>query len=132
MFPEQIDEHRGVGFLSYLFVVILVTVTLIVLSVSGSLETRRRERVQRSVVEKTNAALEKYVKELVGQRMQLAKDNWSEAIRFFIVDHVRPVLSREELVFFHENFAAIALAVERAIEAVDQTAEASPAQSAPV
>jgi hypothetical protein len=118
--------------LSYLFVVILMTLTLIVLSVSGSLETRRRERVQRSVVEKTNAALEKYVKELVGQRMQLAKDNWSEAIRFFIVDHVRPVLSREELVFFHENFAAIALAVERAIEAVDQTAEASPAQSAPV
>ena len=43
------------------------------------------------------------------------------------------MLSREELAFLHENFAAMALAVERAIEAVmdGQIAADSPADLAP-
>ena len=105
--------------MSNLIVVILAAIALIVLSVSGALETRRRERVQRSVVEKTNSALEKHFKTLVEQRTRLAKDKWSEVVRYFMIDHVRSLLSREERVFFHSNFAAVALAVERAIEAVD-------------
>lgn len=45
------------------------------------------------------------------------QEKWSEEIRYFLLDHLRPALSREELDFLHENFAALALAVERALEA---------------
>jgi hypothetical protein len=88
----------------------------------GTLEARRREYIQRSVVEKTNSALEGHFKTLAGQRTQLAEDEWSEVVRNFVLDHVRPLLSREERAFFHRNFAAVALAVERAIKAVDSDA----------
>jgi hypothetical protein len=42
------------------------------------------------------------------QRTQLAKDKWSEVVRNFVLDHARPLLSREEQAFFHSNFAAVA------------------------
>jgi hypothetical protein len=107
------------GILTNLFVVILVAAALIGLIISGALETRRRGRIQRSVVEKINSALEKHFDALTEQRTQLSKDRWSETVRYFLIDHVRPLLSQEELLFFHSNFAAVALAVERAVEAVD-------------
>ena len=88
--------------MSNLIVVILMAVALIVLSVSGALETRNAS-ASKGALSKRQTALEKHVKTLVEQRTQLAKDNWSEAIRLFIIDHVRPLLSREELVVFHRT-----------------------------
>jgi hypothetical protein len=96
-----------------------MTAALIGLIISAALETQRRERIQKSVVEKTNSALERHLKALTKQRTQLSKDRWSETVRYFITVHVRPLLSQEERVFFHKNFAAVALAVERAVETVD-------------
>ena len=100
-----------------LFVVVLITVILIALAVSKALETSRRDRIYRSVIDKTNAALERHFAVLAEKRTRLAHEKWSEEIRYFLLDHVRPVLSREELDFLHENFANVALAVERAFEA---------------
>ena len=118
--------------MSNLFVVLTV-VTLIALTISGGLETRKRDRIKKCVIEKTNGVLEKHFKVLSEKRIQLTKEKWSEEIRYFVLDHVRPLLSREELGFLHENFAAAALAVERAIEAVmgHQIAAVSPADVAP-
>jgi hypothetical protein len=107
------------GILTNLFVVILMAAALIGLIISAALETRRSERIQRSVVEKINSALEDQFNTLGEQRTLLAKDKWSELVRYFMIDHVRPLLSQEERVFFHKNFAAVALAVERAVKAVD-------------
>ena len=98
------------------FVVVLAGVILIASTVSAWLETRRRDRIKRSFLEKANAAIEKHFITLTGKRTQLAQEKWSEEIRYFLLDHIRPALSREELVFFHENFAALALAIERAVQ----------------
>ena len=103
--------------MSDFFVVPLMMVVLIGWNI-GTLETRRRECIQRGLVEKTNRALEGHFKTLAGQRTQLAEDEWSEVVRNFVLEYVRPLLSREERAFFHSNFAAVALAVERAIKAV--------------
>jgi hypothetical protein len=102
--------------LSNPFVVVLTGVILTALTVSAWLETRKRDRIKRSVLEKTNAAIEKHFMTLAGTRTQLVQEKWSEEIRYFMLDHLRPALSREELTFFHENFAALALAIERAVE----------------
>jgi hypothetical protein len=104
--------------MSNLFVALLITVILIALAVSKALETSRRDRIYRSVIDKTNAALERHSAALAEKRTQLAHEKWSEEIRYFLLDHVRPVFSREELDFLHQNFANLALAVERAFEAV--------------
>jgi hypothetical protein len=102
--------------LSNPFVVVLTGVILIALRVSEWLETRRHDRIKRSVLEKTNAAIEKHFTTLAAKRTELVREKWSEEIRYFMLDHVRPALSREELGFFHENFTALALAIERAVE----------------
>jgi hypothetical protein len=88
------------GILTSLFVVTLMAAALIGLIISGALETRRRERIQKGVVEKTNSALEKHFDALTEQRTQLSKDKWPELVRYFIIDHVRPLLSQDELLFF--------------------------------
>ena len=118
--------------MSNLFVVLTV-VTLIALTVSERLETRKRGRIKKCVIEKTNGVLEKHFKVLSEKRFQQTREKWSEEIRYFVLDHVRPVLSREELRFLHENFAAVALAVERTVEAVmgHQIAADLPADIAP-
>ena len=71
------------------------------------LETRKRDHIKNCVIQKTNAAIEK----------TFIQEKWPEEIRYFLLDHLRPALSREELDFLRENFAALALAVERALEA---------------
>ncbi len=59
-------------------------------------------------------------------------ERWSEEIRYFLIDHLRPMLTREELDFFHKNFAALAVAIEKAIEAamLDQKRASSSANTA--
>lgn len=98
------------------FVVFLISLILIALTVSNWLETRKRDRVKRSVLEKTNAAIEKRFTTLARIRTQLAQEKWSEEIRYFMLEDLRPALSQQELDFFHENFAALALAIEKAVE----------------
>lgn len=112
--------------MSNLYVVVLIAGMLIVLAVSEGLETRRRDRIKRSVIEKTNAVIERQVAMLARKRMQLVQEKWSEEIRYFLIDHLRPILSREELDFFHENFAALTTATERALDKamLDQKAAA--------
>jgi hypothetical protein len=102
--------------LSNAFVVVLTGIILIAFRVSEWLAIRRGNRIKRSVLEKTNAAIEKHFATLARKRTQLAQQKWSEEIRYFMLDDVRPTLTREELDFFHENFAALAVAIERAID----------------
>jgi hypothetical protein len=104
--------------LSNPFVIVLTGIILIALRVSERLETRRRDRIKRSVLEETNAAIEKQFTALATKRTELVQEKWSEEIRFFMLDHIRPGLSREELGFFHENFAVLAVAIERAVDNV--------------
>jgi hypothetical protein len=101
----------------------MTALILIALVVSTRLEVRRRERIQRSVIEKMEAAIEKRFITLTEKRTRLVQEEWSEEIRYFLIDQLRPSLSREERYFLHENFAALALAIERAVEAamIDQT-----------
>jgi hypothetical protein len=102
--------------LSNAFVLVLTGVILIAFRISEWLAIRRGDGIKRSVLEKTNAAIEKHLATLHRKRTHLVQQKWSEEIRYFMLDYVRPTLSREELGFFHENFAALAAAIEKAIE----------------
>ena len=80
--------------MSNLFVVLTV-IALIALTVSGRLQTRKRDRIKRCVIEKTNSILEKNFEALSEKRIQLTKEKWSEEVRYFVLDHVRPALSEK-------------------------------------
>jgi hypothetical protein len=99
------------------FLVFVTTIILIVMVVSTYRETRRREGIERSVVEKGITALGKHLTTLARQRTRLVGEKWSEEIRYFLIDHLRPTLSPEERNFLHDNFMALAKAIEGAIDA---------------
>ena len=111
------------------YLVIVTAVILIAVVVSTYLETRRHERIERSVVEKAMAAVGKHLTALTRQRTRLVREKWSEEIRYFLIDYLRPTLSSEERNFLHENFLALAIAIERAIddEMLDQNTPRSSA-----
>ena len=99
------------------YLVFVTAVVLIAVVVSTYLETRRHERIERSVIEKAIAAVGKHLITLTRQRTRLVGEKWSEEIRYFLIDYLRPTLSSEERNFLHENFLALAIAIERAIDA---------------
>jgi hypothetical protein len=116
---EMLPAHskRGRNSLLNAYLVIVTAVILIAVVVSTYLETRRRERIERSVIEKAIATVGMQLPTLAQQRTRLVQEKWSEEIRYFLVDYLRPTLSSEELNFLHENFLALAAAIERAIDA---------------
>ena len=91
-------DHSALARVSNPFVVVFTGVFLIALTVSEWPDTRRGDRIKRSVLAKTNAAIEKHFMTLAAKRTQLAREKWSE------VDHIQPALSPEELNFLHEEF----------------------------
>jgi hypothetical protein len=111
------------------YLVFVTAVVLIALVVSTYQETQRRKRIERSVIEKAIAAIGMQLTTLAQQRTRLVQEKWSEEIRYFLIDHLRPTLSSEERNFLHENFLALAAAIERAIDAemLDQNTPTSTA-----
>ena len=99
------------------YLVIVTAVVLIAVVVSTYLETRRRERIERSVIEKAIAAVGMQLTTLAQQRTRLVQEKWSEEIRYLLIDYLRPTLSSEERNFLHENFLALAASIEAAIDA---------------
>lgn len=96
-------SKRGRNSLLNAYLVIVTAVILIAVVVSTYLETRRRERIERSVIEKAIATVGMQLPTLAQQRTRLVQEKWSEEIRYFLVDYLRPTLSSEERNFLHEK-----------------------------
>ena len=106
------------------FAVTLVSIVSFLL-LRKCLAALRRRRVQRSLLKKVNAAMHEHLAALTRKRMQLVQpdaygnpklEKWTEAIKYFLFDHLGPSLSPEEQYALSEIFPALAMTIDSFIQ----------------